>query len=350
MTQTDLIIKPFDLRNASEQEYAAMNIFANQLRAEQLPDDPPIPIDEMVQGWHNMPRFQSMPTWVVWQADSSQIVARGHVGWLDVPENRHLVEFRTMVLPEYRRQGLARQLLALITQATRLENRHTLLTDTNERVPAGAAFMERLGARAGLAMHTNQLKIAELNRDLVRRWQDRAQERAAGFALGFWDGTYPEEDLQAIAELMQVMNTAPRGSLEIEDERFTPEQVRQIETSIFARGNQRWTTYARETKTGKFVGYTDVLWNPNRSEILQQRETGVFPEYRNHGLGRWLKAAMLDKVLRAHPEIKYVRTGNADSNAAMLKINNELGFKPYLSQTIWQVEIGQVEKYLSNHR
>ncbi len=152
-----------------------MNVFANRLRAEQLPDNPPIPADEMVQGWRNMPPFQYMPTWVVWRADGAQIVARAHVSWLDVPENRHLVEFRIMVLPEYRQQGWARRLLALIAETTRRENRHSMLTDTNERVPAGAAFMQRLGARSGLAMHTNQLKIAELNRDLVRQWQDRAQ-------------------------------------------------------------------------------------------------------------------------------------------------------------------------------
>jgi GNAT superfamily N-acetyltransferase len=349
MTQTNLIIKPFDLRNSSEHEYVAINIFANRLRAEQLPDDPPIPIDEMVQGWRNMPSFQYIPTWVVWRADGAQIVARAHVSWLDVPENRHLVEFRIMVLPEYRQQGWAKRLLPLIAETTRRENRHTMLTDTNERVPAGAAFVERLGAQSGLATHTNQLKIAELNRALVRQWQDRAQERAAGFELGFWDGAYPEEDIQAIAELLQVMNTAPRGSLQIDDQRFTPEQVRQIEKSLFARGYQRRTVYAREKVTGKLVGYSDVLWHSNRPEILQQLDTGVFPEYRNHGLGRWLKAAMLDKVLREHPEIKFVRTGNADSNAAMLKINNELGFKPYMSVTVWQVEIDQVEKYLQNH-
>jgi len=346
----NLEIKPFDLRNASEHEYAGANVFANRLRAEQLPDDPPIPLDEMVLGWRNLPPFQHIPTWSVWRTDGSQIVARGNVSWLDVPENRHLVQFKLMVLPEYRQRGLARQFLALIVQATRRENRHTMFTDTNERIPAGAAFMERLGARAGLAAHSNQLKIAELSSDLIRQWQDRALERAASFESGFWDGAYPEKDLDAIVELMQVMNTAPRGSLEIEDQRFTPEQVRQIEQSIFARGNQRWTMYAREKATGKFVGYTDVVWHPNRSETLEQLDTGVFPQYRNYGLGRWLKAAMLNKVLHEHPETKFVRTGNVDSNAAMLKINQELGFMPYMSVTVWQIEIDQVEKYLSDHR
>jgi GNAT superfamily N-acetyltransferase len=74
--------------------------------------------------------------------------------------------------------------------------------------------------------------------------------------------------------------------------------------------------------------------------------TAVYPEYRNKGLGRWLKAAMLDKVLKGRPQVKFVRTGNADSNAAMLKINNELGFRPYLANTLWQVEIDRVQEYL----
>ena len=50
------------------------------------------------------------------------------------------------------------------------------------------------------------------------------------------------------------------------------------------------------------------MWNPNRPELLGQGMTGVFPQYRNRGLGRWLKAAMLDKVLKERPQVKYVRT------------------------------------------
>jgi GNAT superfamily N-acetyltransferase len=346
MTHANLQIQPFDYKNASEPEYAAMLALANRLRAESLPDDPPVPLDEVIKEWRNLPSFVHTAAWGVWNKNG--IVARGDLFWRDAQDNKHLVEFRIQVLPEYRQQGLARQLLPLLANATRRANRRLLIAETNERIPSGAAFMQRIGARQGLIGHTNQLKIAELNRALMQQWIAHAQERAADFEMGFWTGPYPEADLEAIAALLRVMNTAPREELEMEDFQVTPEQIREYERSVFARGSSRWTAYVREKATGKFAGYTELVWNPNRAEILEQWGTGVFPAYRNRGLGRWLKAALLDKVLREHPEIKFVRTGNADSNAAMLKINSEMGFKPYLSEIAWQVDIAQIEKYL-NH-
>jgi hypothetical protein len=72
------------------------------------------------------------------------------------------------------------------------------------------------------------------------------------------------------------------------------------------------------------------------------------PEFRERGLGRWLKAGMLTRVLAEHPEVRFVRTANADSNAAMVKLNYELGFRPYVSRTVWQVSLEQVESYLGS--
>jgi GNAT superfamily N-acetyltransferase len=143
------------------------------------------------------------------------------------------------------------------------------------------------------------------------------------------------------------MNTSPHDDLDMEDYNFTAEQMRERVRSNLVRGREPWTMYVREKKSGKLVGFTEVFWNPNRAMILDQAGTGVLPEYRNYGLGRWLKAAMLDKVLRERPQVKFVRTGNADSNAPMLKINHELGFKPYLSQCMWQVEVEKAYKYVS---
>jgi mycothiol synthase len=76
--------------------------------------------------------------------------------------------------------------------------------------------------------------------------------------------------------------------------------------------------------------------------------TGVFPQSRKKGLGRWLKAAMLAKVLNGLPQVKYIRTAKANSNTGMLKINPELGFKPYTADTLWQVDLQNVLDYLQN--
>jgi GNAT superfamily N-acetyltransferase len=341
-------IHPFD-KETSQAQYAALNRHTNRIRFERLPDDPPIPLDETIQNLHNIPPFVDLKLWTAWNPDQSEIIGVGTAAILRMEENKHLVQFELTVVPEYRLQGLGRQLLSLIADISQKENRHLLMTNTVDRVPGGAAFMNRIGAKKGLEAHTNQLRIADLDRGLITDWLDRNQRNLTQFELGFWDGAYPEEQLQAIAELDDLTNQQPTGDLEIEDMHITPEQLRQMEKNIFARGNQRWTFYLVDRATGKFAGYTETIWNNSRPEVLRQDMTGVFPQYRNKGLGRWLKVAMLEKVLKERPQVKYIRTGNADSNAAMLKINTELGFKPYMADTLWQVELQKVLEFLQSH-
>jgi mycothiol synthase len=142
------------------------------------------------------------------------------------------------------------------------------------------------------------------------------------------------------------MNQAPRDRLDVEDDHITPEKLRQVEELILAMGTERWTMYVREKTTGELAGFTEVFWNPNRKHLVEQGDTGAFSQYRNLGLGRWLKAAMLEKIIQERPAVDLVRTDNTDSNAAMLRINHELGFKPYLSECWSQVETEKVLAYL----
>lgn len=338
-------IHPFD-KNASRTEYAALNRHTNRMRRERLPDDRPIPLDETIQNLQSLPSFVDVRLWAVWTPDRGEILALGELDLLQMETNRHLTQFDITVAPEYRRQGLGRQLLGFLAQAAQQDHRRVLVTVTYDRIPGGAIFAERIGMRRGLETHTNQLRITDLDPDLLKGWLSRGQGNLAEFELGFWDGPFPDEQLQEIAELNDLMNDQPFGDLEINDMHMTREQLRQVEKNIFARGGQRWIFYVKDKGTGKFAGYTETVWNPNRPEILTQNMTGVFSQYRRRGLGRWLKAAMLDKVVKERPEVKYVRTGNADSNAAMLKINMELGFKPYMAETLWQVELQKVLDYL----
>jgi GNAT superfamily N-acetyltransferase len=265
-------------------------------------------------------------------------------------QNQHVAQFSLEVLPEFRRQGIGTALLRKIVEVAQRENRSLMIGGTNSRVPAGEVFMRKLGAEKALEGHTNQLDLQELDLKVIQEWMDKAHQRATAFELAFWDGLYPEEHLQAFTQLFAVMNTAPRGNLQMEDFHFTPELLRQMEQMMFATGNRRWTVVAIEKTSGRFVGYSEITWNPKHPQILHQQGTGVLPEFRNLGLGRWLKAAMLNKVLLELPEARFVRTGNADSNAPMLKINHALGFKPYIADAQWQIETAKVQEYLQNHQ
>jgi GNAT superfamily N-acetyltransferase len=104
--------------------------------------------------------------------------------------------------------------------------------------------------------------------------------------------------------------------------------------------------YAADRVTGRIVGLTRVHWNATHPAILEQGFTGVLKAYRGRGIGRWLKAAMLAKVLRERPAVALIRTSAGDSNAPMLKINAELGFRPAFAVLNWQVDTEAVEQYL----
>ncbi|NJK46648.1 MAG: hypothetical protein HC933_22520, partial [Pleurocapsa sp. SU_196_0] len=220
--------------------------------------------------------------------------------------------------------------------------RTRLLASSNDRVAAGAPFLTRHAFTAGLANHVNQLTLEALNLETMRDWVSAARQRATGYELFTLHGAYPEDGLEAITRLMDVMNTAPRGDLDVEDFHLTPELVRQMEAMMTARGGTRTTTFARHVSSGELVGYSELTWNLNRPGIVEQQGTGVHPDHRGHGLGRALKAANALAMLERNPDARFIRTGNADENAPMLKINTDMGFKPYYAATEWQANVDDV--------
>lgn len=342
----DFKIREFKASEAVEAEFAALHRYENEMRTERLPEDPPLSLASVKADWQTIPPFLKMRVWLVWDAAETAVIAKGLIAYTE-EDNPHMAQVAIGVLPAYRQQGIARQLLALIVPVAETQGRRLLVGNTNGRVPAGDRFMERLGGSQGMATHINQLALAELDRDLMYRWLQIGQKQAAEFELGLWQGPYPEERLDEIVALHEVMNQQPHDDLDVEDFHFTSEQLRQIEANLVAQGIERWTFYVQERATKKLAGYTELAFVPDRPAAASQGDTGVFPEFRGKGLGRWLKAVMLEKVMEERPSVHFIRTGNADSNAAMLKINRELGFKPYLAQTIWQVETEKVRKYVT---
>jgi GNAT superfamily N-acetyltransferase len=257
-----------------------------------------------------------------------------------------MADFDIYVVPEMRRQGIATVLLRHIMQVALDEDRHLLLVSTDAGIPAGQAFVERLGGRIGVTSTTNQLDLADLNHDLVAQWLESGRQQASEFELGLWEGPYPFEHLEDMATLKDVMNTAPTDELEIEEFRWTVDDLLQGQQALSLQGVQRWTMFVRHIGSRKLAGFTEIFWNPRRPDTVIQGHTAVMPQYRGQGLAQWLKGEMLEKITEGRPRVRKIRSDTADSNTAMLSINYQLGFKPYKSWTTWQVDLDQALKYL----
>lgn len=348
MSTMDVVFQPLNLRQAVENEYICLTQFRNALNHEYLPDDPPIPIEEFVQGCKTIPQFVEYEAHIMWDISKTKIIAYCEIDIYNTGDNEHLVDFMIEVLPEHRKQRIGRQALELLLPFAKKHKRTLWMTASNDRIPASSLFLERLGARRGLETYINQLKLVEFDRCLVDRWLVQSKELKNKFELGLWDGIYPDAYINDISALFEeVGNDQPRDDLEMEDQKFSPQMIREMEQNLFAKGNHRWTMFITDRANGKLAALTEVFWNPNRAMILNQGFTGVYPSYRSNGLGRWLKAEMMQKILCERPEVDVIRTRNANSNAPMLKINVEMGFKPYIASAIWQVETEKIEKYLA---
>lgn len=339
---------PVDLANVTAESLAPINLFNNAMRKEYRPDDPSLPLDEQLQLVRNIPDFIEVQLWALWNEEKSIVIGQIESEMYLMGENQHVLMGTVEVLPEYRHRGLGKKLFGKLVQLAIDKERRLIMMQTYSTAPAGEVFMKRIRAKPGLATHINQLRVLDVDSKLMQQWINQAHSRAAVFELGFWDAAYPDEEIDVIAKLWDLTNQAPRGELEFKDVHMSADELRQMEKMYFARGIQRWTFYVKEKSSKKFAGYTETMWNPNRPMLLEQGFTGVFPEFRGKGLGRWLKAAMIEKILNDRPQVQFIRTQNADINEHMLKINNQMGFKPYISSTIWQIETQQAKEYVKD--
>lgn len=337
-------VEPFEPERGSRADFAELTALWNAARALRMPDDPPREPAFTRKDLESLRHHESVDFRVYLVRDGARIVGTA-IAELPLKENLHALFISIEVHPDQRRRGIGTRLLAEVVAHARREERRLLLGWTLASDPSGAAFATRVGAEAGLEGHVNQLVLGRVDRAMLARWIERG-EGESEFELLFRSPPFPEAELEEICRTIEVMNTEPRGSLDTEDFAVTPERLREGEASLAARGDESWAMFVRHVPSGEFAGYTQIGWHPTEAFKINQWGTAVKPAFRGHGLGKWLKAAMLDKVMRELPQARVVRTGNADSNAPMLAINHALGFEPYTAETSWQVELSRVEGFV----
>jgi hypothetical protein len=63
------------------------------------------------------------------------------------------------------------------------------------------------------------------------------------------------------------------------------------------------------------------------------------PEHRGHRLGTIVKIELHRRVRQEFPRLRFIRTGNADTNTHMVAINERLGYRPYEASTLYRLTL-----------
>ena len=321
----DLSVEPIDITSAPEEDLRGLHALEQLAIEERFPDDPPYPFDEFVADLKYEPDYVRNLRWAVRDRRDRGLLGSCTLRLRDKEENRNKARLYVVVHPSARRGGIGRNLLSPALEAAVADGR-TIVESWVPMGTPGAAFAESVGFEMAQLERMSRMYVDTVDRAMLEDWVTRAKERASDYTFRIWEGPCPDDILTPFAAAQAVMNTAPQGERTHEWEETTPEELQESERSLFDAGF-KVTKAAVFAPDGTVAGYTEVYYGDFRPQIAWQGDTGVWPEHRERGIGRWLKAAMLLHLFETRPKLEFVETGNAATNEAMLNINHAMGFR-----------------------
>ena len=232
--------------------------------------------------------------------------------------------------------------VAELVQRARDDGR-TSVIGACDYTPAAHAFWAGLSAELRYTERESSLMLAEVDPAMMQRWIDAAP---TGVELVHWTRRCPDEWIETLVATANAMNDAPTDDLDVADTIVDVDMMRAEIEARAARGLEYHGILA-VAGDGAAAGATEVFVNRHRPACSWQWNTVVLPAHRGRGIGRWMKAAMWQRLRATKPEVTALQTGNAASNAHMLAINFEMGFRPTHLMGCWQADLQVLESGLN---
>ncbi len=339
MMPDGLEIRPFDRTSASDDDCRALWTFAMGAIREVIPDEPEFPFDDWIRIFRTTNSTSETLGWAVWDADGRRVLGSASLSvtsYDSVNASLHI-----SVDSSIRRMGFGSRMLGLAVDTAESRGRTVLKCQSNEGCPAGESFLERTGARVESESHTNRLLLSEVDGLLLKSWLELPRGSCPEFEIRTWRDGIPEDHLEDARNFFQEIYDADpaKDGIPKRDIRYTTDMVRDGNRMFTAGGNRSLALAAVSKESGLLMGYTQVSWHPSKSLTVNQCFTGVRPAFRHAGLARRLKAEMLARIGSEIPAAESIRSGNDDDNEAIMKINREFGFRPFIAKKDWILEI-----------
>jgi len=329
----------FDATTASRADWSAFHAYRRARREEAWPGDP-IPSDEQFEederdrdphGEHL--RFVAkIPGGIVGSAWSFLFDPDSP----NFAERARFLDAHVAVLGPWRACGTGTRLLAAV-HALMLAHDKTILTMATHE-PDGHGFLRHLGAAEKTRSVENRLSIDGVDWALLAQWEGAALASLPGATLASFGPRVPLDMYESLSPMLDALcEDIPLDQLEHAPIRFEMGRLREWYRQLDRMGGAHELMLLHD-RDGSVVGLTEVAWLARAPERALQMLTGIRRDRRGLGLAQGLKAAMLRHIHARYPSVSLVVTYNAQSNAAMLAVNNKLGCRVYRQNGTYQID------------
>lgn len=329
-----IALRVFEPASATAEDWRAFHAFRRERFAEDHPGRPVAPDEGAERDLRTAdPMWQTRSVVAVSQ---DRVVGRLQLWWRreGSPDHEQYAGYLMSgggVLRDFRRRGiataLARQLLAFMQdQGSRI---------VSFRVPnpdGGAGFLARIGARETYRDVDNRLRLADAPWADIELWA-RAPE---GMRWEVHAGRVPMDRLRALAPAIDAMLAdVPRGESDHPPIAFEADGYEDVYLRMDARQGMHFLVVLHAGDQAAAV--CEATWFGDAPEGANQLFTGVTRAFRGQGLGLAVKSRMLQLLRDQARGAQSVQTNNSVDNAAMLRINEHLGFQPLRQSAVFQL-------------
>ncbi len=299
------------IRPSGQNDYAAIADIANALN----PDRPPLTVERYRAAIRSQPPEASAQSFVA--QVGGQVV--GHL-WLNrllyVP-NPHSWYVELDIHPAVQGRGVGSQLFQFALDHLMEHHAASVRAYLCEDHPIARAFAVHRGFReTGFADRPSRLEVRSARTELSRIAAERV--RHEGIRIATLDELgETEEVLRRIHAL--VTETAADMPASEERTAMPYEEWRRVRVEEGERPDMVWVALDGE----RIVGIAPLVPRPGRSAF--NHFTGVARSHRGRGIARALKHHQIEWA-RQHG-VEYLFTENDVSNAPMLRINTDMGYR-----------------------
>ncbi|MFG3280505.1 GNAT family N-acetyltransferase [Streptomyces sp. NPDC048111] len=269
-------------------------------------------------------------------ADADELpVGSAFLRLLSRPGQRHRAEVDIRVHRSERRGRVGSRLLDSATAAAREDGRRCLFAQAEADSP-GDHFLAARGFRAVLTMLHTRLSLADTDTAALH---EAAARPHPGYRLESWRGTVPAHLATTFADSRRAMDDMPMDDADYGTVAWDVESVVAAARAVADRGDVLHTVVAIDTADDSVAGFTELVVPGDGEGDAQHYGTGVLPEHRGHGLGRWMKAESIRQARQTYPDLKGLLTDTAAGNAPMRSINTDLGYTPTHTVLTYQLDL-----------